>query len=239
MADDLDDGAAVEEFLALFNHIEDALQQIAGDQPGRRYYDLVDRASQRNPVVRRESLTLRDSGDLRNLLVHARDYPREVPAVPTAETIATLRRILDALTRPRRLDQAASRLGRTFQPEEPLADALRYMRQNGYAQVAVVGSTGTALLTVGGIARWLEDRVEQSGGVVDTGGATLGDALAFEGTGTHLTMARRQTVDDARQAFVDALERGERLLAVIVTEHGRLEERPIGIVTPLDLLEDA
>ena len=93
-------------------------------------------------------------------------------------------------------------------------------------------------MTVGGIARWLEDRVEQSGDGVDTAGATVGDVLAYEGAETHLAMARRQTVDDARQAFVDALERGERLLAVIVTEHGRLAERPIGIVTPWDLLEE-
>ena len=239
VADDLDSGATVEEFLALFNRVEDELQQIAGDQPGRRFYDLVDRASQRNPVVRRESLVLRDCGDLRNLLVHAHNYPRAVPAVPTAETVATVRRILDALTRPRRLDQVASRLGRIFRPEERLTEALRYMRQQGYAQVAVAGPAGTALLTIAGVARWLEDRVERSGAVVDTAEATIADVLAFEGPATCLAMARQQTVDDARQAFIDALERGERLFAVLVTEHGRLAERPIGIVTPLDLLEDA
>jgi CBS domain-containing protein len=228
---------AVEEFLALFNRLEDELQQIAGGRPGQRFFELVDRAAQRNPIVRRASPTLRDCGDLRNLLVHSRDFPREVPAVPTAETVQALRRIVEALTRPRRLEQVASRIGRVFRPEEPLTEALRYMRQQGYAQVAVVGPEGTALLTVRGVARWLEDRVD--GGVVDAAGAAVADALAFEGRGTHLAMARHATVDDARLAFVEAIERGERLLAVVVTEHGRLAERPIGIVTPWDLLDGA
>jgi CBS domain-containing protein len=230
------DRQRAETFLQLFNRLEDELQTIAGTGHGTRFFELVERAAHRNPIVRRASGLLKDCGDLRNLLVHSRDFPRAVPAVPTDEALLAMSRVVDALTRPRRLEQVASRMGRVFRPDEALGQALRYMRQQGFAQVAVVGPDGTSLLTARGIARWLEERVD--GEPIDPLAATVGDALTFEGRASHQAMARDATIDDARQAFVDAVERGERLLAIVVTEHGRLSERPIGIITPWDLLED-
>jgi hypothetical protein len=51
-------------------------------------------------------------------------------------------------------------------------------------------------------------------------------------------MRRKDTIYDAREAFTHALRRKQpRLFALIVTENGKTTEKPLGIVTPWDLLD--
>lgn len=74
--------------------------------------------------------------------------------------------------------------------------------------------------------------------IIDVSDATVGQALRCEAPGGFRIMRRRDTVYDAREAFTRALERKQpRIFALIVTENGNTSEKPLGIVTPWDLLE--
>jgi len=53
-------------------------------------------------------------------------------------------------------------------------------------------------------------------------------------------MSRSQTVYEAMDTFMLAIEQKRpRIYALLITEHGRPTESPLGIVTPWDLLSIA
>ena len=110
------------------------------------------------------------------------------------------------------------------------------MRQNAFSQVIVIKDGEICLLTVEGIAKWLEDEaVDRSVNIEE---ARVLDALSKEIPDTFTVMSANHTVDDARQVFFEAIAlRRPRLHAVIITSEGGRNELPIGIVTPWDLLQ--
>jgi hypothetical protein len=73
---------------------------------------------------------------------------------------------------------------------------------------------------------------------IDVSKATVYDALRYEAYNGFQIMRRKDTIYDAREAFTHALRRKQpRLFALIVTENGKTTEKPLGIVTPWDLLD--
>jgi hypothetical protein len=86
------------------------------------------------------------------------------------------------------------------------------------------------------VARWVERQTKDP--IIDVSEATVDDALRHEAPNGFRIMRRKDSVYDAREAFARALERKQpRLFALIVTENGKATEKPLGIVTPWDLLD--
>jgi CBS domain-containing protein len=222
-----------EEFIELYNRLSDHLTQITDRDDGYSFSALLDLAGERSSAVRAEARRLKDYGDLRNAIVHHRAYPREVIAEPTARAVEEFASIVDRVISPRRLIPTFSVDIRPFQPEERLVDALRYMGENDFSQIIVLKSGSLRMLTSEGIARWVERQTEDP--IIDVSEATIDDALRHEIHGSSQLMGRNDTVYDAQVAFATALE----LFAIIITQNGRLTEKPLGIVTPWDLLEHA
>ena len=126
---------------------------------------------------------------------------------------------------------------RTFLKDDPLIGALEHMRGGGFSQVVVREQDKLALLTTEGVAKWLEQQIQEE--VINVADAVVEDALAFELPKSFHLMSRRDTLEQAQAAFLSAVERGrERLYAVIITENGKPHETPLGVVTPWDVIED-
>ncbi len=123
-----------------------------------------------------------------------------------------------------------------FSTEQPLIQALTYMRKNDFSQVIVRRNGKLGLLTAEGIAKWLEEKATDD--IISIQESTVGDSLLLELQDSFVLMRRTQTVDEAREAFAMSIENGRpRLFAVLITETGKDTEEPLGIVTPWDLLE--
>jgi len=91
------------------------------------------------------------------------------------------------------------------------------------------------LLSSEGIVKWLENAEDT--GLAHLERATVGDALSYEDQDICLYLSRDETVDAALDAFEKALaQKRPRLQAILVTQNGRPEERPLGIIIPWDLL---
>jgi predicted transcriptional regulator len=117
-----------------------------------------------------------------------------------------------------------------FSPGESLATALRYMRDEDFSQVVAQREGKLCLLSAEGITRWLADQNEP----VDLDGVTVGDVLPYDPPDGFRVLGAAETVESARHIF----QRGPRVFAVIITEHGTATETPLGIVTPWDVLEE-
>lgn len=123
-----------------------------------------------------------------------------------------------------------------FSPGESFLTALDYMRREDFSQIVVSQDGEVCLLTVEGIARWLQHRAGE--GMVQLRGATVGDVLPYELPDDFLIISGDRTIADARDAFARALEEGRpRIYAIIITRMGKGTEMPLGIVTPWDVME--
>lgn len=119
-----------------------------------------------------------------------------------------------------------------FSRDEPLTHALGYMRRENFSQVVVSNNGALALLTVEGIARFVEDRAEED--QIDLAGTTVGEVLAHDDPASYALMGSTNTLADAHAAFAGR-DRGGRLYAIILTDTGTSTDEPIGIVTPWDI----
>ena len=223
------------EFIQLFNQLVEHLRNLLGVDRGVSYPQMLNLASRRDPIVRRNAIRLREYGELRNAIVHHMSYPEEVIAEPSEGAVNRFRQIVGNITAPKLLLPTFRKPVRCFTPDDHLLDALAVMRDNDYAQVVVRDGGILTVLTSRGLARWLEKQA--NGEVVSIKDVKIRAALSLEGQDPCIIMAGSRTVDEAQQAFVDSLiKKKRRIFAIVVTENGKPEEEPLGIVTPGDLL---
>ena len=223
------------EFIQLFNQLADHLRNFLGVDRGVSFPQMINLASRKDPIVRRNAIRLREYGELRNAIVHHTSYPEEVIAEPVEGVVSRFRQIVDNITAPKLLLPTFRKPVKCFSPDDHLLDALSVMRDNDYAQVVVRDGGILTVLTSRGLSRWLEKQANSD--VVSIKDVKVRAALSLEGQDPCLVMAGSRSVDEAQQAFVDSLIRKKRrIFAIIITENGKPEEEPLGIVTPGDLL---
>jgi hypothetical protein len=122
-----------------------------------------------------------------------------------------------------------------FTARDQLGAVLAYMQQNDYSQVVVRIGSEFRILSSEGIVRWLSGSREV--GLADLDGAILEEVYRHEDKRGQRCMARDETVDAAISAFEHAIEEGiPRLPAILITNSGKSSEKPLGIITPWDLL---
>lgn len=228
----------VETFLTQYNKLDEYLRRNVG-QGGRdlRFGQRLDALVEKYPAFQRSAAKLKDYGDLRNAIIHHRDPNGGVIAVPTDEALREFDQLVQAILSPPKLIPRFQSNIHLFGPSDPLVAALRHMRENDYSQVVVQGEGKLSLLTVEGIARWLEEQEKEE--IIIVGDARIAEAQEYEQLGDIPIMRRDQTVYEAMEIFQRAIEqRKPRIYAVLITAHGKATERPLGIITPWDLLPD-
>jgi hypothetical protein len=164
-------------FIELYNRLADYLIEFTQETDRTPFYQLVEKAASRNRLVRQEAPRLKRYGDLRNLIVHGTNYPREMIAEPTDETLAQFGRIVQQITSPKRLESFLGQV-RCFLPEDQLVNALRYMRERDYSQVVIRKNHELGLLSTEGVSRWLERQAEDD--IISIREAHVKDALKFD-----------------------------------------------------------
>jgi CBS domain-containing protein len=223
-----------EEFVNRFNELSRHLAKVSQQRPDTRFYSLVDEAAARDAAVRTYADDLKDYADLRNAIVHGTS---ELMAEPTEETLRRFCDILGEVLRPKQLLELSTHPPlRPFQPNDRLVDALRYMRENDFSQIVVRDGESLGLVSVEGVAQWLESESEDD--IISVNDARVHDALKNEPSGSFTLLGRNRNIYDARAAFFEALNsKHPRLFAIIVTHSGRTTEKPLGIVTAWDIFE--
>jgi CBS domain-containing protein len=220
-------------FIDLYNQISDHLIKLTASNEFERFYHLIDLAAEKNTAVKLHAQQLKKYGDFRNVIEHNNEFFDE----PSDGTLARFQALAKSILSPEPLLPTFQKEVHCFAPSEPLGTALAYMRTNDYSQVVVYTGTKLSLLTLEGIARWLAQSSEDDNVLLKT--CVIEHVLTNEHEGGFGVMGRNHSVYDAKDAFSRPLGSGKtRLHAVIITQNGKLEEKPLGLVTPWDILED-
>jgi hypothetical protein len=228
-------------FLKLFGQLEEYLQRTIEPTKGRSVEDQLNAFAQKYPVHRQNVAKLHGYRKLRNALVHYRGPSGEFIAEPSEQALREFEQIIQAITSPPKIIPLFGKSDlRLFSPRDLLMNALQYMGKENYSQVIVQTEGELSLLTVEEIAKWLEKQAWKD--TISLQEATIADAQSADAQEDKQAknvgfLSQDQTIDDAKQKFMLALEQGKpRIYAVLITEHGEPTETPLGIITPWDLI---
>jgi CBS domain-containing protein len=234
----------VDRFSAAYNRIDHALSEMvgeAGTTARHRKHAFARKirilANRQRRFVRYADFLL-EIGELRNAIVHNRTADEHYIAVPNEETVLELEKIEQRILDPERVIPRFERNVLTLAPDTTLAEAWNLVRDSGRSRFPVYGREGfIGLLTSNGFARFCADRVVDGRLELDATKVQIADVLQADHRKDQVAfVGRNALVDD-----VDGLySRKEPLEAVLITEHGKLSERPIGMICAADVaaLED-
>lgn len=220
-------------FLTAFSRIEQSMKDIIEAKEHMSFFKLVDKAKRKHPLIRRYEDDLREYADLRNAIVHHRTSTEFVIAEPHDEVVELIEKIDNTLSTPITVGEMFKRNVQVFQVTDTLSQALKIIRDRHFTQLPVYdGDKFQGLLTSIGVTRWLASTVEKE--LISRDMTTLGDMLQHEDTKDNYGFIPKGTsIYDAEEIFKEALAKGIRLEALLITDLLLL----VGIITPLDLMK--
>ncbi len=222
-------------FLALFNKIEQFLDQLNNSTEHYGFRRLVDNLSKENDLVANYKLELVDYLELRNAIVH-KSTGKPI-AEPYLEVIEKMQRIYDALTNPPLAIEIATQPVYTCTTKTPIVEIIKQMNSNFYTSIPVYNQDlFIGVFSDNSLTRWLahvneplnleEILVNQTQDYIEK---------AANKFNNYKFMSLTTDVFTVRQAFVSFTKEKMRLGAIFLTQTGRKNEKIEGIVTPWDL----
>lgn len=225
----------VDRFEAAYNRIDRALGELLDRNGARRHTFAVKvrLAARRQRRLARYQDFLLEVADLRNAVVHNRTGEDVFIAVPSEQTVVELEEIERRMFSPPQVLPRFKRHVTTLTPDQSLSDVFALIRHDGYSRYPVYDrGTFVGLLTSNGLARWGAMHVVGGRLEADLREVRVSDVLGADHRKDHVAfMPRDGFVDDAVQLYRD----NPRLEAVIITEHGRASEQPLGMMCAGDL----
>ncbi|WP_080794726.1 CBS domain-containing protein [Corynebacterium pacaense] len=218
-------------FLAAFNDIEAHLRAKLSARRSDGFRWMVRLAEKKHLISANQAAALDAFAELRNAISHG-PYDNLRPiADPRPDTVATIVQIRDLLLHPPiALERLPHQNVRSLQLGDPIRDALSIIRTTEISQFPVYGDAGyVALLTTNTIARWVAADL-QDNSRLDAG--TVGEVLDYaESSDTAVFMSRTATA----QEVIDTMTGPALPWSVIVTEHGKADQKPLRIISGRDM----
>lgn len=222
-----------ENFLARFVQLEKLAARESRQDESRGLMANVRLAKERNAIFRRNASDIELLAKLRNVLVHERDArfgPRYL-AEPLPELVAQLDNIIQQIEKPARIAQHFQLPIREFSPGDSMVEVLRFLAAQEFSQTFVRVEGTLRILTANTIQRWLghnamDELIECT--------VPVSQVLAYQELPDELRFASRETTLVAALDAFDG-EKHPHLAALVVTEHGRENEKPLALLTPSDL----
>lgn len=220
-------------FLARFAQLEKLAAKAARQDESRGLMANVRAAKERNAIFRRNASDIELLAKLRNVLVHERDArfgPRYL-AEPLPELVAQLNNIIQQIEKPALVVQHFQVEVREFEPGDSMVEVLRFLAAQEYSQTFVRVEGKLKILTANTIQRWLGHNATDE--LIECT-VPVSQVLEYQEQSDELLFAPRATT---LVAALDAFngEKYPHLAALVITEHGRDNEKPLALLTPSDL----
>ncbi len=224
-----------ERFLNAFSRIEEEMTRRMHSSRYISYAEMARRLAKVDKTYRRYRRFLEEFGDLRNAIVHER-IDGEVIAEPHIKEVEKIEQIADILTKPEMVLPRFQKKVEIAYMDEKLSAVINRMKPKRFSKLPVYNREGVyeGLLTTDAFSYYVVDHIKDI--VCEIPDAQVKDVIEFDKKGRHVRfISRHSTLVDVVMEFEQALHTGQRLNEVIITEHGEMHEKPIGIISVSDL----
>jgi predicted transcriptional regulator len=223
-----------ERFLTAFNRVDAAMRKRTKQEDRTIPFAEVAIKFGKSTYFR-DGDFIRLVAQLRNFLIHENRNLHEELAVPAESLVVRLERIAADLSAPEKVEKRFVGEGvATVKPDQSLKQVLQLVSGSGFSQFPVINDEKiVGLLTENGIARWLSSQVATES-MVEFAEVTVGMVLAHEEQRENMILiGRLRELNEVRMLFsANAL-----LEAAVITQSGKADQKPLGILTRWDLIE--
>jgi len=223
----------VDRFKAAFNRIHDFMHTTLNES-NKPFGVLLNNMLEKHLIKNKDYTFLNACRELRNFVVHNKNLYMAIPSIQVVEKIERLaNRYADVPTVNREFSDGVQ----TLRSSDTMIDVMKIIEETAYTQFPVYDDQDNFvnLLTENVITLWLAKHVVRNREVGSTDlSDTVADALKLHDDEEHWEfIPRHMTIAAATALFAEK----PVLEVLIITEHGKVTETPVGIVTRSDALD--
>jgi len=223
-----------QEFISLYNKIENYLEAYLGLKKHVPFWELVQRASKQNRIVERYRDDLQEYARLRNAIVHSDS--KKMLAEPYDESVDYLREIYETITKPPEAKDFFLKNVFTAPPDDRVTDVIKRMYKYDFAQLPVYKNGSLmCMVTNESIRNWIANEIELNNRCNLTHDIKVSDLADFCEKDNFKIVSENTDVYKIFDYFTEFMKTKHRLHSVLITKTGNRHEMPSGIVTTWDI----
>ena len=225
-----------DEFLDLYKQLEQAAIDIYGFSPDGRAVSELERMRQYDDI-RRE---LKYCREVRNFLSHNEKIDDKYSVEPSESMLSLLQCTINRVENPGRCYEFSTKHPNilTATTDDFALPMMRLMSERGFSHVPVVEN---------GAVKSVFSASTPFSYVLEHGTVSLTEETRISHFAQYLPMSkhtaesfrflgRNTLLSDAEVIFMDSLKQARRIAMLFITEHGKRDEKLLGILTPHDLM---
>ncbi|MGJ7913025.1 CBS domain-containing protein [Neobacillus sp. LXY-1] len=224
-----------ERFEVAYNQVHEALRGIVKIND-ERFVVLVKVGAKKYQVIETFKKDLEQYARLRNAIVHEKMEVGFYIAEPNAKVVNHIEKIANILSKPNYAISIASKNVVSFDYNDRILKVTAAIKEHGYSKFPIYKNKSCiGLLTASSIMKWMAMNMEN--GLVNLADIHVSDIMKLEKNHPIDFVSKEINIFDVENIFEKAHKKKSKLEAVIITENGNADEKPLGIVTPWDLIE--
>jgi predicted transcriptional regulator len=224
-----------ERFEVAFNQVHDALRDIVQIKDDR-FIVLVKVGAKKYQMIDTYKKDLEQYARLRNAIVHEKMEVGFYIAEPNAKVVSHIEKIANVFGRPNYALSIATKNVVHFDYQDSILEVTKAIKEFGYSKFPIYkNKTCIGLLTAGSIVKWMAQSMEN--GLVNFSDIHVSDIMKFEKEHPIEIVPKDSNIFEVENIFEKAHKKKRKLEGVIITENGKFDEAPLGIVTAWDLIE--
>lgn len=224
-----------ERFEVAFNQIHESLKLIVKIEDDR-FKVLLDAGSRKHKMIDKYYNDLKQYAKLRNSLVHNKKELGRYIAEPHIDVVKQIEKISTIFNKPDYALSIATKEVIYFDYEDSILSTLQAIKKYGYSQYPVYKNKKcVGLLKTGDIVNWMSENIINT--IVDVTDLKVGHVIA--NVKNHPIEFAPKSIDifSIEDIYENKHKEKVDLEVVIITENGRWDESPLGMVTAWDLIE--
>ncbi|WP_226670861.1 CBS domain-containing protein [Metabacillus litoralis] len=230
------DSALSERFEVAFNNIHHVLKQLNPHEYQDAFMKLLSISSRKHHFIQSFYGDLKQFAKLRNALVHEKLQTDTYIATPNEEIVLQIEKIARQLSAPPKVMKIATKTVVTLQSTHSIEYVIKTMATSSYNQFPIYQDHQFSfLLTEGALTNWLARHIKD--GQINLTKSTADELKGYEDEHNVSFVSKNMNILELEDLFEQFFQQKRKLEAVIVTENGSSNERPLGIITPWDLIE--
>lgn len=224
-------------FETAFNRIHKALREMVKETGSDAFVELLYSGYKNHSLIRKYKSELHQFAKLRNAIVHERVNADYYIAEPHIEVVERIEEICSEFEKPQTALSIATSPVFYYYEDAYLKDVLKVINKFDFTRFPIYDKDDkyVALLTSKEIIQWMARHFSSE--VIHLEDVRIKELLK-KGRNYFVTFVTKDaSLYEIEELFERYHTRGKKLQAVIITETGDRHGKPVGVITPWDLLD--
>ena len=227
-----------ERFLTAYNNIDYGLRSIYNFKRSMTFSDVVRRSVVLNSVVRKYEDDLIDYGRLRNAIIHNSndEFLIAEPHTDVVEEFEKIARLVSAP--PKVFDTVCTKEVFTVEHQTSLFDVIKLIYSSSYSNIPVYKNGGVIGVANGQkILDYIGKHLNYGIDIDDFLKNTTIEKFIKDQSSSEIKYFEVCDMDLTVEKALNLFFQNRKLLMIILTPSGMLQEMPIGLITPTDIMD--